>query len=114
MAIPAYGDIIFVDWSPSAGREMKDPHPGVVVSATPFNRNLFCVVCPITSTVRDWPFEVRLLDPRLKTRGVVLADRPMSLDLKARRWRKVEALDAETLEELMAKLVTLFPPFSMN
>ena len=114
MAFPEFGDIIFVDWSPSAGREMKDPHPGVVVSATAFNRNLFCVVCPITSTVREWPYEVKLLDQRLKTRGVIFADRPTSLDLKVRRWRRLEKLDTDTLDELMAKLVTLFPPFEIT
>ncbi len=114
MKAPAFGDIIMIDWSPSSGREMRDPHPGLVVSATPFNRQFFCLVCPITSTVRGWPFEVKLAGAGLATGGVILADRPASLDLKARRWRAVERAPGFIVDDVMAKLVTLFPGFTLE
>ena len=114
MKAPAFGDLILIDWSPSAGREMRDPHPGLVVSASPFNRQFFCVICPVTLTVRNWPFEVKLAGAGLATGGVILADRPTSLDLKARRWRPVERAPAFIVEEVMAKLVTLFPGFALQ
>lgn len=113
MKAPAFGAIILIDWSPSAGREMRDPHPGLVVSAFDFNRQMMCVVCPVTSTVRNNPFEVKLAGAGLATGGVVLADRPATLDLKARRWRALEQAPAFVVDEVMAKLVTLFPGFSM-
>lgn len=93
---------------------MRDPHPGLVVSALEFNRQFMCVVCPVTSTVRGNPFEVKLAGAGLATGGVVLADRPSTFDLKARRWRAIEPAPAFIVDEVMAKLVTLFPGFSIE
>ena len=114
MKAPAFGTIIMVDWPPSAGREMRDPHPGLIVSALEFNRQWICVVCPVTSTVRNHPFEVKLAGAGLATGGVVRAARPSTLDLKAQRWRALEQAPAFVVDEVMAKLVTLFPGFVMD
>jgi hypothetical protein len=35
--VPEFGHIVHVDWSPSVGHEMIDPHYGLVLSATLFN-----------------------------------------------------------------------------
>lgn len=48
--VPAFGDIVHLDWSPTIGREMKDPHYGLVISATAFNQATgIAAIVPITS-----------------------------------------------------------------
>ena len=50
--IPEKGDIVWIDFDPSAGKEIQKRRPGVVVSRYDFNRaTFFAVICPITSTV---------------------------------------------------------------
>ena len=49
--IPKKGDIVWIDFDPSAGKEIQKRRPGLVVSRYEFNRKtMFAVICPITST----------------------------------------------------------------
>ena len=58
---PDSGDIIHVNLAPSAGREMTGPHYAVVLSSREYLKVTGTVlVCPITSHVRGWDFEVPL------------------------------------------------------
>lgn len=44
------GDIVWLNFSPSRGAEMRGTHPAVVVSSNKYNRQTsFIRVCPITS-----------------------------------------------------------------
>ena len=46
-------DIVWVNFDPSSGNEIKKRRPGLVVSRYEFNRStLFAVICPITSTIK--------------------------------------------------------------
>ncbi len=64
-------------------------------------------MCPITSQVKGYPFEVAIPDG-LKVQGVILADQARSLDWKAREAAFIEVLPADALEEVVAKLLSLF------
>ena len=47
--VPEFADVVHVDWSPSIGHEMANPHYGLVISATLFNTAVgMVVVVPIT------------------------------------------------------------------
>ena len=104
------GDIYMVDLEPAHGREQRGHCPVVIVSPGEFNRatNL-PVILPITNGgdfARRLGFSVPLAG--LKTTGVVRCDQPRVLDLNARNGRKVESLPAAILDEVMAKVVTIF------
>lgn len=44
------GDIVWINFSPSLGEEMRGPHPAVIISSNSYNRKTnYIVVCPITS-----------------------------------------------------------------
>lgn len=105
---PARGDIIHVDFSPAAGREMIDPHPALVISDSDYNIKFrFVTVLAITTVgndARDNHFAVNLMGCGTKALGVVVADKPRSLDLDARRWQRVEAAPAHILDEAVAIL----------
>jgi len=91
-AFPDRGDIIHINLSPSAGREMTGPHYALTLSTREYAKITGTVlVCPITSNVRGWEFEVALpegLLPPKKDVGVVEsvvhADAVRQLDLRER------------------------------
>ncbi|WP_203642166.1 type II toxin-antitoxin system PemK/MazF family toxin [Levilactobacillus andaensis] len=50
---PHQGDLIFVTFDPSVGREIQKRRPAIVISSTVFNqRTGYVTVCPITSKIR--------------------------------------------------------------
>jgi len=92
MQLPDSGDIIHVNLAPSAGREMTGPHYALVLSTKEYAKITGTVlVCPITSHVRGWDFEVELprgLLPPKKGVGevdsVVHSDAVRQLDFRER------------------------------
>lgn len=83
-SVPGRGDVIWVDFSPQAGLEQSGRRPALVLSPRNYNeRSSVALACPISSRIRDWPFEVRL-PGGIPVTGVVLADQVRSLDWRAR------------------------------
>jgi mRNA interferase MazF len=97
---------VWLTFDPQAGHEQSGRRPAFVLSPETYNRktNLF-LACPITSRVKNYPFEVPL-PPGLKISGVVLADQIKSLDWKARR----AELIAKTSQTVIAEVVALVQP----
>lgn len=104
------GDIYLVSLDPTAGHEQRGSRPVLVVSPTEFNTaSQLPVICPITSGgdfARRLGFSVPITG--IKTTGVVRCDQPRVLDLAARNARKVDTLPAALLDEVLAKVATLF------
>ena len=107
---PNVGDIVIVDFDPQAGREQAGKRPAIVLSPKKFNKATgFAWVCPITSKVKNYPFEVKILGTK-KTIGVILADQLKSLDWSARNLHKVDAVNTDCLTEvknLIAKILDI-------
>ena len=84
MYVPEQGDIIQIDFDPSAGKEIIKRRPAYVLSRLPFNdQTEFAIVAPVTSTIRGIALEVVLAEG-MKTHGSVLVHQMRSLDFKAR------------------------------
>ena len=84
------GDVVLLDFDPSAGTEIQKRRPALVLSKKAFNETTgFSIVAPITSTVRGLGVEV-VLPSTLKTQGAVLIYQMRSLDHKSRRIEFVE------------------------
>ena len=64
------------------------------------------MICPITSHVKDYPFEVTLPDG-LPISGVVLSDHLKNADLRARTAEYAGLAPGEVLAEVRAKLKPL-------
>lgn len=78
--IPDRGDIIWLDFNPQAGREQANRRPALVLSPAEYNGKVrLALLCPITSKVKGYPFEVAIPEG-LPVSGVVLADQVKSLD----------------------------------
>jgi mRNA interferase MazF len=81
---PEQYDVIHIQFNPQAGREQAEKRYAFVLSPKKYNSIArLCVLCPITTQVKGYPFEVAVPDGK-KTRGVVLADQIKSLDWSVR------------------------------
>lgn len=104
------GDIYLVSLDPAEGREQQGYRPVLIVSLEAFNHaTKLPVILPITSGgafAQRIGFAVPISG--LKTKGVIRCDQPRVLDLAARHARKVESLPDIILDEVMAKVITIF------
>jgi len=104
------GDIYLVTLDPTEGREQQGYRPVLVVSPEPFNQaTKLPVVLPITTGgafAQRIGFAVPISG--IKTTGVIRCDQPRVLDLTARYGRKIESLPSAILEEVMARVITIF------
>ena len=97
--VPHKGDIVWIDFNPSAGKEIKK-RPALVVSKYEFNSStLFAIVCPITSTIKDFPTRYMLSD-ELETNGQVLIYQMKSLDFKVRKLEFIEKIKIQDMAKI--------------
>ncbi len=67
---PDRGDVVWLNFAPQAGREQAGQRPALVLSPKEYNRKTgLAVMCPITSQVKGYPFEVRAADAGLRGAG---------------------------------------------
>ncbi|GHV42299.1 mRNA interferase PemK [Synergistales bacterium] len=94
------GDIIFVDFAPTKGREQTGQRPALVISNTRYTQQSnFAIACPITSTMK--PMKVRVpLDSRTKTQGDILCEQVRIIDLLKRAYTIVEQIPKDKLREV--------------
>ena len=106
------GDIYLVSLDPTSGHAQQGIRPVLVVSPSAFNRlTKTPVVLPITSGggfARTAGFAVSLSGAGTHTTGVVRCDQPRALDLGSRNARKLENVPSAIMDEVLAKLVTIF------
>ena len=104
---PDRGDLVWLSFDPQAGREQAGRRPAIVLSPAAYNRRIgLAFVCPITSQVKGYPFEVPL-PPGLPISGVVLADHLRSLDWVARHADPIGVAPPALVDEVLARLAPL-------
>ena len=104
------GDIYLVSLDPTLGHEQSGSRPVLIVSPAEFNEaTKLPVILPITNGgefARRLGFSVPITG--IKTTGVVRCDQPRVIDLAARYGRKVDVLPEPLMDEVLAKVATLF------
>jgi mRNA interferase MazF len=104
---PDAGDLVWIDLDPTVGHEQSGRRPAIVLSPHTYNAAAgLCVVCPITSRVRDYPFEAKLPDG-VGLRGVVLADQPRSISWEQRPIRHAGRAPDPVLADVRERLAAL-------
>ncbi len=105
--IPQRGDVIWLDFNPQAGREQAGRRPAFVVSPAAYNGKVgLALVCPVTSRVKGYPFEV-LLPAGLAVTGVILSDQLKSLDWRKRRAEYLCTVPESIIVEVIKKVEAL-------
>jgi mRNA interferase MazF len=105
--VPEAGDLVWLTFDPQAGREQAGRRPALVLSPKTYNaKSGLVLVCPITSQVKGYPFEVAVTAGQGVT-GVVLADHLKSVDWKARQAERIGRCAGDVIDEVRAKLAPL-------
>lgn len=106
--VPARGDIIWIDFDPQAGREMKARHPMLVLSPAAVNDKT-SIVIGLPLSCQDYnatnPFAVRMEGEDGKV-GYIIINQPKSFDWRLRKakphpWKRASA---ESFELACAEL----------
>jgi len=93
------GDIIKLDLNPTKGHEQTGFRPVLVISNASLSRaSNMIIICPITNTDRKSPVHVPLEGSI--TTGFVMCDQVKAIDIRARDYKFIEAIDDETLWEV--------------
>ena len=101
---PERGDVVWLSFSPQAGREQAGRRPALVLTPAPFNSRIgLAFVCPVTTRVKGYPFEVALRGVD-GVSGVVLVDQLRSLDWRTRRAEPAGKAPPAVMTEVVAKL----------
>ncbi len=105
--VPDRGDILWLDFNPIRGHEQGGRRPALVLSTREYNAVAkLAIVCPVTSHIKGYPFEVPF-----KTKnnsGVILADHVRNVDWVQRHAEKIGTVSEAVLTEVqkyMKKIV---------
>lgn len=102
--IPRKGDFIAVTFDPRSGHEQRGRRPALVVSNDLFNKHTgLCIVCPVTSTRRDYPFHVGIPESE-DVAGFVMVEQVKSIDFRSRKARCIGKAPVEVLERALSLL----------
>ena len=105
--VPERGDVVWVTFIPQAGHEQPGRRPAIVLSPATYNGKVgLAVMCPITSQVKGYPFEVPV-PPGLPLTGAILADQVKSLDWREREATLMGRLPDAIMAQVLGKLEAL-------
>jgi mRNA interferase MazF len=105
--VPDRGDAIWLQFTPQAGHEQAGLRPALVLSPKAYNRKTgLALVCPITSQVKAYPFEVQIPVGGTVS-GVVLADQVKSVDWIARQAVFIDCLPLAVVNRTLGLMRTL-------
>ena len=108
--VPERGDAVWVDLEPSIGHEQGGRRPVIVLSPARANDITdLAVICPVTSRVKGYPFEVEL-PLGLPVHGAVLVNQIKTIDWRARRIEYIAALPKALVDRVSRRLAKLILP----
>ena len=104
--VPERDELIWRDFDPQAGHEQSGKRSAIVLSDSAYNARIgLCIVCPITSKMKGYPFEVDIKGSRIS--GVVWSDQVKSLDWQQRNISFVETASISALDTVAENIQLL-------
>jgi mRNA interferase MazF len=112
--VPDRGDVVWLDFTPQAGREQAGRRPALVLSPALYNSKVSLMLCcPLTNQAKGYPFEVPVVPAAgsagAKVTGVVLADQVRNLDWRQRNAQKIGAVTPQCVLGVSNKIKALIP-----
>ena len=109
--IPTPGEIWWLDMQPSAGKEQRGRHAGLILSAFKFNMATgFAFIAPITTTgtaSRSNGFAIQLIGAGTSATGVIQIDQVKSMDWRNRNAQKSKD---KVPDDVFAEVLERFAP----
>jgi mRNA interferase MazF len=104
---PDVGDLVWIDLEPTLGHEQSGHRPAIVLTPQEYNlRSGLCIVCPITSRARGYPFEVAIPHGQAIS-GNILVDQVRSVSWEKRYVKRAGVAPVELLDEVRERLAAL-------
>ena len=110
MPTPERGEIWQVNLDPISGKEQRGTRPVLVVTRATLNASGLTVICPISQGAlqsRFAGFAASLMGAGTGTQGVVMCNQPRTVDLVARRAKKVETVPEHVMDDVLARMAVL-------
>lgn len=105
--VPDRGEIVWLNFSPVRGHEQSGRRPALVISPRKYNaKSGLALICPITSQIKGYPFEVEIKTKNVH--GAVLADQIRGIDWTERNAEKIDIVSEAVLadvQEYVKKLI---------
>lgn len=99
--VPDRGDLVWIGLDPTQGHEQQGRRPALVLSPKVYNQKAgLALMCPLTSRVKGYPFEVLVQTGGIE--GVLLTDQIRSLDWRARGVEKIETASPQIVSRVQA------------
>lgn len=104
--IPKRGDICWLDFEPTKGKEIGKYRPALILSHESYNRLTgLAICCPISTSVRGAPTEVPVTN--LGDPCVVATTLLHTLDWRQRKAKLITSAEPGLYDEVLARVVTL-------
>ncbi|MCL2066925.1 MAG: endoribonuclease MazF [Treponema sp.] len=104
--VPKRGDIVWLNFNPQPGHEQSGKIPAIVVSPKEYNEKTgLGLFCPITSKIKNYPFEVIIENNKIS--GVVLSDQIKSMDWRTRTVEFILKGTSKIIDEIIDKVSVL-------
>ncbi|MBT4643499.1 MAG: endoribonuclease MazF [Deltaproteobacteria bacterium] len=105
--VPSRGDLVWINFNPQVGHERAGRRPALILSPANYNSKVgLAFLCPITSKIKGYPFEVAL-PQKLSVNGVILSDQVKNLDWKSKNVEFIGKLNNKSVDEVLQRLHTL-------
>lgn len=102
--VPDEGDIVWLNFDPSAGHEQSGHRPAVVISRFEYNKCGMMICCPMTTKSKPWPWALELT---ADDTSVVLTDQSRSVDWRERQAEHKGKVTPEELAQIRYNLALL-------
>ena len=107
--VPNSGDVVWVDLNPARGHEQHGARPALVLTSSAYNEaSGLCLMVPITSVAKGYPFEIAVKAKKIT--GSALVDQVRCIDWKTRGIKHCDIVDTSTLraiKKLLSQLLLL-------
>ena len=104
--IPDRGEIVWLDFEPTRGKEIGKYRPALVLSSAKYNRKTgLLICCPISTSIRGGATEVPVTS--LDQDCVIATNLVHTLDWRERKAKKAASADPALLQEVLGRLLPL-------
>ena len=106
MYIPDRGDIIWLDFEPTKGKEIGKYRPALVYSSKKYNKATSLIICsPISTSIRNTPSEV-IID-ELDSPSVIVTNIVLTMSWQERNVKYETKISKELYNESLERLLPL-------
>ena len=104
--VPDRGDVIWLDFEPTRGKEIGKYRPALVLSSEVYNRKTgLVIICPISSSIRGAPTEVPI--DGLQSPSIVAANLIQTLSWNERKAKLILKAPPKVITDVLRRLLPL-------